>query len=109
EDADGDGKADKVSVFADNLSIPTSLCYANDGLIVAQAPDMLFLRDTDGDGKADERKVLFTGFGTRDTHAGPSNLRYGLDNWIWGTVGYSGFSGKVGGKETKFGEGVFRF
>ena len=33
---------------------------------------MLFLKDTDGDGKADERKVLFTGFGTRDTHAGPS-------------------------------------
>ena len=78
EDTDGDGKADKVSLFADNLSIPTSLCYVNGGLIVAQAPDMLFLKDTDGDGKADERKVLFTGFGTYDTHAGPSNLRYGL-------------------------------
>ena len=84
EDTDGDGKADKVTVFADNLSIPTSLCFANGGVIVAQAPDMLFLKDTDGDGKADVRKVLFTGFGTRDTHAGPSNLRYGLDNWIYG-------------------------
>ena len=40
---------------------PDSLCYVNGGLIVAQAPDMLFLKDTDGDGKADERKVLFTG------------------------------------------------
>ena len=56
EDTDGDGKADKVSLFAENLSIPTSLCYVNGGLIVAQAPDMLFLSDTDGDGKADERR-----------------------------------------------------
>ena len=41
---------------------------------------MLFLKDTNGDDKADVRKVLCTGWGIRDTHAGPSNLRYGLDN-----------------------------
>jgi uncharacterized protein len=61
EDADGDGTADKVALFAENLSIPTSLCYVNGGLVVSQAPDMLFLKDTDGDGKADERKVLVKG------------------------------------------------
>lgn len=109
EDTDGDGTADKVSLFADNLSIPTSLCYANGGLIVAQAPDMLFLRDTDGDGKADERKVLFTGFKTNDTHAGPSNLRYGLDNWIYAIIGYAGFAGEVGGEHHSFRQGFFRF
>ena len=109
EDTDGDGTADKVSLFADNLSIPTSLCYVNGGLIVAQAPDMLFLRDTDGDGQADERKVLFTGFRTYDTHAGPSNLRYGLDNWIDAIIGYSGFSGEVGGERHNFRQGFFRF
>ncbi|MDR3635859.1 MAG: ThuA domain-containing protein [Isosphaeraceae bacterium] len=109
EDTDGDGKADKVSLFADNLSIPTSLLYVNGGLVVAQAPDMLFLKDTDGDGKADERKVLFTGFGTRDTHAGPSNLRYGLDNWIYAIIGYSGFNGEVGGERHNFRQGFFRF
>jgi putative membrane-bound dehydrogenase-like protein len=109
EDTDGDGKADKVSLFADNLSIPTSLCYAHGGLIVAQAPDMLFLKDTDGDGRADERKVLFTGFRTNDTHAGPSNLRYGLDNWIYAIIGYAGFSGEVGGERHTFRQGFFRF
>ena len=109
EDTDGDGKADKVSLFADNLSIPTSLLYVNGGLVVTQAPDMLFLKDTDGDGKADERKVLFTGFGTRDTHAGPSNLRYGLDNWIYAIIGYSGFNGEVGGERHNFRQGFFRF
>ena len=70
---------------------------------------MLFLKDTDGDGKADERKVLFTGFGTYDTHAGPSNLRYGLDNWIYAIIGYSGFSGEVGGERHSFRQGFFRF
>jgi hypothetical protein len=109
EDTDNDGKADKYTVFADKLSIPTSICFAGGGLVVAQAPDMLFLQDTDGDDKADVRKTLFTGFGTRDTHAGPSNLRYGFDNWVWGVCGYSGFRGEVGGKQVRFGQALFRF
>jgi putative membrane-bound dehydrogenase-like protein len=109
EDTRGTGVCDKFTVFADKLSIPTSMIFANGGLIVSQAPDMLFLKDTRGTGHADERKVLFTGWGTRDTHAGPSNLRYGFDNWIYGTVGYSGFDGTVGGEHLKFGAGVYRF
>jgi len=109
EDTDGDGKADKFTVFADKLSIPTSMVRSSGGLIVTQAPHTLFLKDTDGDDKADERKILFTGWGTGDTHAGPSNLRYGLDNWIYGTVGYSGFNGTIGGVKHQFGSGVYRF
>ena len=98
EDTDHDGVADKFTVFADKLSIPTSLLCVNGGVIVTQAPDILFLKDTDGDDKCDERQVLSHGWGTRDTHAGPSNLRYGFDNWIYGCVGYSGFDGEVGGR-----------
>jgi hypothetical protein len=108
EDTDGDGRADKFTVFADKLSIPTSIAFANGGLVVTQAPDTLFLQSSRGDDRADVRRVLFSGWGTRDTHAGPSNLRPGPDNWLWGTVGYSGFQGKVGGKELRFGQGVFR-
>ena len=70
--------------------------------------DTLFLRDTDGDDRADERTVLFSGWGTGDTPAGPSHLRYGFDNWIWGSVGYSAFNGAVGGEQKRFGSGVFR-
>src|SRR5688572_6498264 len=109
EDTDGDGRADAFTVFAEGLSIPTSLCFANGGVVVAQAPHTLFLKDTDGDGKADERRVLFSGWGAGDTHAGPSNLRWGFDNWIWGIVGYSGFNGTVGGKAHRFSMGFFRF
>jgi putative membrane-bound dehydrogenase-like protein len=109
EDSDGDGRADSFKVFAEGLNIPTSLLCCNGGVIVLQAPDTLFLKDSDGDGRADLRKVLFSGWGTHDTHAGPSNLRWGLDNWVWGIVGYSAFSGTVGGETHRFGQGIFRF
>ena len=109
EDTDNDGKADKFTRYAENLSIPTGLVAYDNGLIVSQAPHMLYLKDTDGDDKADTRKVLFTGFSTFDTHAGPSNLHYGFDNWIWGSVGYSGFKGKLGTDSLKFSQGFFRF
>nr|WP_295929121.1 PVC-type heme-binding CxxCH protein [uncultured Dyadobacter sp.] len=110
EDTNKDGKADKFTKFSDDLSIPTGLAFANGGLVVSQAPHMLFLQDTDGDDKADVKKILFSGFGTGDTHAGPSNLHYGFDNWVYGSVGYSGFKGKVGkSDQLDFGQALFRF
>ncbi|MES2659919.1 MAG: PVC-type heme-binding CxxCH protein [Verrucomicrobiota bacterium] len=109
EDTNGDGKADKFTLFADKLSIPTSAIYVNGGLICTNGPDMIFLKDTNGDNKADVRQVLFSGFNTGDTHAGVSSLRIGLDNWIYATIGYSGFKGTVGGEQHSFSSGFFRF
>lgn len=111
EDTDGDGKADKFTVFADKLNIPTSFAFINGGVVVAQAPDFIFLKDTDGDDKADVRETIIHGWGTFDTHAGPSNFKYGPDNRIWATVGYSGFRGVVGdSKDTiNFNQGLYSF
>ena len=109
EDTDGDGKCDQVTVFADGLNIPTSITHWNGGIIVAMAPDFVFMKDTDGDDIADVRKVMFSGWGKQDTHAGPSSLRYGFDNWIYGAVGYSRFTGELGGKNHNFGSGIYRF
>jgi len=109
EDTDGDGKADKVTIFADRLNIPTSFVFANDGIIVSQAPYFIYLKDTNGDDKADVRDTIIDGFGIYDTHAGPSNLRYGMDNKLWGTVGYSGFRGKVGNDSLRFPQGIYNF
>ena len=109
EDTDGDGKADKFTVFADKLNIPTSLVFANGGVVVAQAPNFVFLKDTDGDDKADVRQVILTGWGIRDTHAQTSNLSYGYDNWLRGAVGYSGFAGEIGGEKKNFAQGTYRF
>jgi uncharacterized protein len=108
-DTDGDGKADTRDVFVENLSIPTSMLAHDGGLIVVMAPNTFYYKDTDGDGRADVRTLLFTGWGTGDTHAGPSNLTWGLDGWVYGMVGYSGFAGKVRDEELQFRNGFFRF
>lgn len=107
EDTDGDGVADKFTVFADGLNIATSLTFANDGVIVAMAPDFVFMKDTDGDGKMDYQKVIMTGWSKGDTHAGPSNLQYGFDNKIWGVTGYAGYNGIVDGKRQMFSQGLY--
>jgi putative membrane-bound dehydrogenase-like protein len=109
EDTDGDGKADKFTVFADKLNIPTGFVFANGGIVVAQPPRFLFLKCTKGDDKADVRQEIMTGWGVSDTHAQANNLHYGYDNWLYGCVGYSGFNGEVGGKKLQFGMGTYRF
>jgi putative membrane-bound dehydrogenase-like protein len=109
EDTNSDGRADKFTVFAEGLNIATSLVFANGGLVVSQPPHFLFLKDTNGDDKADIRENLITGWGKHDTHAGPSNLKYGFDNKIWGVLGYSGFNGTIDGKKFNFPQGVYNF
>jgi hypothetical protein len=109
EDTNHDGRADKFTIFADQLSIPTSLLCTAGGVVVHQAPQTLFLRDTNGDDVADERHVLFSGWSLSDTHAGPSNLHFGPDNWIYGIVGYAGFEGQIAGQRQSFRTGFYRF
>lgn len=110
EDTDGDGRADKFTIFAEKLNIPTSFVFVNGGIVVSQAPSFVFLKDTNGDDKADVRTDILPGWGKSDTHAQASNLRYGVDNKIWGVVGYSGFyNGKRGKDSLRFSQGVYRF
>ena len=68
EDADRDGVAERSTVFADGLNIPTAMELGDGGVYVGQSSELLFLKDTDGDGRADTRRVLLSGFGTGDTH-----------------------------------------
>ncbi len=68
EDTDGDGKADKSTVFADGLHVPVGFELWNGGALVVSQPKLLFLKDTDGDDKADVREVVLDGFATDDTH-----------------------------------------
>ena len=113
-DADGDGQMDARKEFHRGLDLVTSLVFHRDGVIVSAAPDILFLRDTNGDDVCDKTEVVFTGFGFGDTHAVISNLRWGLDGWIYGTQGYSGGDSRhvknAGGKDFgHVGNGLFRF
>jgi glucose/arabinose dehydrogenase len=68
EDTNADGKADKRTVFAGDLHNPTGFEFYNGGVIVAQQPNLVFLRDTNGDDVYDTRETLLHGFDTADTH-----------------------------------------
>ncbi len=68
EDTNGDGKADSCKTFAGDIHNPTGFEFWNGGVIVAQGPDIIFLKDTNGDDKYDVKERLIHGLDTADTH-----------------------------------------
>lgn len=98
EDTNGDGKADKVTVFADNIHpVPMGLAveerYGENGeylgcrVYVGNSPNLLVLEDTNGDDKADKRYPLLTGFGGLDSDHGVHGMMLGLDGKLYFTHG----------------------
>ena len=68
EDTNGDGKADKETIFADKLHLPIGFEFAPEGVYVSQEPNLVLLSDTNGDDKADRTEIVLGGFDTHDTH-----------------------------------------
>jgi len=92
EDTDGDGRADKSTLFAGGLNMPMGFALGHGGVWVAADSDLLFLKDTDGDDRADERRVVLTGFGTGDTHQNISNLVFDAGGFLYFSQGLHTFS-----------------
>ena len=90
EDVDGDGVYDRGKIFVDQLKWPTAVCCWNGGILVADAPDLHWYKDTDGDGLANEHKILFTGFGVGNVQGLVNSFNWGLDNRIYGSSSSSG-------------------
>ncbi len=68
EDTNNDGKADKSTVFADDLHVPVGFELAPEGVYVSQGTHLKLLKDTDGDDHYDEAEIIFSGFDDHDTH-----------------------------------------
>src|SRR4029079_8639447 len=99
EDANGDGKFDKSTIFLDGLAWPTAIFCWMGGVIVVDAPDMFYLKDTDGDGKADERRPLYTGVGFSNVQGLANSFQWGLDNRIYLAISGSGAELRKAGDE----------
>ena len=92
EDTDGDGRADKSTVFAKGLTMPMGFALGHGGVFLGEGSDILFLTDTDGDDRADTREVLLTGFGQGDTHQNISNFTWGPDGCLYFSQGLHCYS-----------------
>ena len=80
EDTDHDGRADKQTVFADGLYLPTGFELGDGGVYVAQEPNLMHIQDVDGDLIGDQRKLLLHGFDSADSH-------HAIGAFVWGPGG----------------------
>ena len=109
-DLDGDGRADKSTVFAKGLNIPTGMEVGHGVVYVGQGTELLELRDRDGDGVADERKILLSGFGNGDSHQTINSFAWSPDGELWFCQG-DGIESRIEtphGVSSLFQAGVFR-
>lgn len=99
EDTNGDGRADKVTTFAEGLNVPIGLYPYDDGAIVFSIPYIWRIHDTDGDGKADRREKLFGPMAyDRDTHGLNNAFRRDFDGWLRACHGFNNIT-TVAGKD----------
>ncbi|SEJ62244.1 putative membrane-bound dehydrogenase domain-containing protein [Cyclobacterium xiamenense] len=112
EDSNKDGRADKITHFAEDLNIPIGVQPVKGGAIGFSIPHVYRFYDTDGDDKADKREILLGPFETRDTHGMVNNLFRGFDGWIHASHGFSNVStvaGKDGDSIRMVSGNTFRF
>jgi putative membrane-bound dehydrogenase-like protein len=115
EDTDGDGYADKATVFAKGFNSIQGLAYHDGTLYVMHAPFLTALRDTKGTGVADERRDLLTGLGLTPEQ-NPVRLHCangvvaGHDGWLYLAMGDNGVNvvRPEGDRLVLQGGGIFR-
>jgi putative membrane-bound dehydrogenase-like protein len=90
QDVDGDGFYEKSTLFLADLRFPTAVMPYKGGVLIANAPELIFAEDSDGAGKADKKRVLYTGFDIANIQQLLSGLQWGLDNWVHGCAGGKG-------------------
>ncbi len=111
DDADGDGKADKCTVFADGLHLPIGIELGDGGVYLSQMPNLMFLKDTNGDDRADTRELIMHGFDTADSHHAMHAYTWdpgGALYWQEGTFHHSQVETPYGPQRVKE-AGIFRW
>ncbi|MEA3213459.1 MAG: hypothetical protein QOE70_6516 [Chthoniobacter sp.] len=115
EDTDGDGKADKRTVFYDKLTFTTGIAVGFGGVWVGAPPNLLFIPDKNGDDLPDgEPQPVLDGWGWEDTHETLNDFSWGPDGWLYGTQGIFtnstvGAPGTPDNDRVKINAGVWRY
>ncbi len=112
EDTNGDGRADKCITFAGGLHNPTGFEFWNGGVLIANAPDVLFLKDLDGDDRADTRERVISGVDSADTHHASNSFTFDPGGAVYmqeGTFHHSQVETPYGPPVRLANAGVFRY
>ncbi|HEX8311434.1 MAG TPA: PVC-type heme-binding CxxCH protein [Chthoniobacteraceae bacterium] len=115
EDTDGDGKADKRTVFHDKLTFASGIAVGFGGVWVGAPPNLLFIPDRNGDDVPDgEPEKVLDGWGAEDTHETLNNFIWGPDGWLYGTQGVFthskvGAPGAAEAERVPINAGIWRF
>jgi putative membrane-bound dehydrogenase-like protein len=98
QDTNGDGKADKVTLWAEGKDFPnreyptafdlaTGIEVGHGGVFLGAAPFLFYLKDSKGSGKCDTHEILLRGFGSQDTHETLNTFQWGPDGRLYGLHG----------------------
>ena len=116
EDTDGDGKADKRTVFMEGLNLVSGIEVGHGGVFVGAAPYMLFIpvENWDNPKPKGDPQVLLDGFGYQDTHETLNTFHWGPDGWLYGCHGVFtnsevGAPGTPKNERVKLNAGIWRF
>lgn len=90
EDTDHDGRMDRRTTFAENLSWPTAVWPWRDGVLVAEPPRLTWYRDLDGNGVSDQSEDWFVGFGRDNVQGLVNSLRWNIDGFLHGATSSTG-------------------
>jgi putative membrane-bound dehydrogenase-like protein len=82
-DTNGDGRMDKSTLFAEDLVLPNSVMRWKNGVLVTDAPHVLYFEDADGDGRAEIRDTLLSGFARSNPQHNLNSPLLAIDNWIY--------------------------
>ncbi len=112
EDTDGDGVADKMTVFADHLHNPTGFQFYNGGVLIAQVPDLMFLKDSTGGDHCDTRTRVLHGLDSADTHHSSNSFAVdpgGAFYFQEGTFHHTQVESAYGPAQRSVNAGVYRY
>ncbi|HAP00189.1 MAG TPA: hypothetical protein DCQ83_09120 [Fibrobacteres bacterium] len=114
EDVNGDGAMDNFKVFYTGLAMPTSIELVKNGVIVTVPPNIYIIPNAND--VAGTPQIVVSGMGSSsnnyDAHGQTNSLTYGLDNYVYGHVGYNGCGSPVVGSNpgvTCGGGNIWRF
>ena len=115
EDIDGDGRADKKTVFLDNATNLSGIALCQGGVWLAATPNLLLVPDVNRDDQPDGPPVVkLNGFDLKAKHNVVNSLRFAPDGWLWGCNGILGNAsigspGTPENKRVKMNCGVWRY